>query len=221
MGVRTVHDGADPSRSGPDAGVLLAAGGLRPQRRDAPAVQRRPAEPGQVVHRQPGRHRRGAAGRHGPRRRDRPDGRGVVAAVAPDRPVRAVDPRPGPAATPHHLRRRRGRAVRERVELLHGGRQGDVRARQDQSGGAVLAGLRRPLPEALRPPPLPPGSLPPAGSSRADGSSRPGRSATWPASATSTRRVSPTTVERFNEHAAAGRRPRLRTGRVGVQPGAG
>jgi 3-oxosteroid 1-dehydrogenase len=46
--------------------------------------------------------------------------------------------------------RLRRRTVRQRVQLLHGGRQGDVRARQDQQGGAVLAGLRRPLPQALR-----------------------------------------------------------------------
>ena len=63
VGVRTVRDGA-PVLVRARHGVLLAAGGLRPQRRDARAVRRRPAEPGQVVDRQPGRHRRGAPDRH-------------------------------------------------------------------------------------------------------------------------------------------------------------
>ena len=47
--------------------------------------------------------------------------------VAAHGPIRAVDPRSGPATTPDHVRRCRRSAVRERVELLHGGRQGDVR----------------------------------------------------------------------------------------------
>ena len=151
VGVRTVRDGA-PVSVRARQGVLLAAGGFahNPEMRER--VRRRPAEPGQVVDRQPRRHRRGAPDRDAPRRQDRPDGRGVVAAGTPDRPVRAVDARPGPPAAAHDLRRRRRAAVRQRVELVHGGRQGDVRARQDEPGGAVLADLRRPLPQALRPP---------------------------------------------------------------------
>ena len=81
--------------------------------------------------------------------------------VAANGPVRAVDARPGPPAPPHHLRRRRRPALRERVELVHGGRQGDVRPRQDEPGRAVLADLRRPLPEAVRAPALQPRSVPP------------------------------------------------------------
>ena len=100
------------------------------------------------------------ADRHAARRQDRPDGRGVVAAVAANRPVRAIDARPGPPATPHDLRRRDRPSVRERVELVHGSRQGDVRPRQDQPGRPVLADLRRPLPQALRAPALAPRSLP-------------------------------------------------------------
>ena len=60
-------------------------------------------------------------------------------------------------------------AVRERVELLHGGRQGDVRPRQVEPGGAVLADLRRPLPQALRAPPLRARVASPASCSRAVG----------------------------------------------------
>ena len=58
VGVRTMRT-ARRSRPSPH-GVLLAAGRIRPQPRDAPAVRRRPAERGQVVDRQPRRHRRGA-----------------------------------------------------------------------------------------------------------------------------------------------------------------
>ena len=74
--------------------------------------------------------------------------------------LRAVDPRSGAAASPHDLRRCRRAAVRQRVELVHGSRQGDVRPRQDEPGGPVLADLRRPLPEALRPSALLPGRFP-------------------------------------------------------------
>ena len=52
------------------------------------------------------------ADRDAARRPDRPDGRGVVAAVAAHRPLRPVDARPGPPAAPHDLRRRRRAAVR-------------------------------------------------------------------------------------------------------------
>ncbi len=66
-----------------------------------------------------------------------------------------IDSRPSPAAPPDHLRRCRRTAVRERVELLHGGRQGDVRPRQDEPRRSLLADLRRSLPEALCAPAFP------------------------------------------------------------------
>ena len=53
-------------------------------------------------------------------------------------------------------------AVRERVELVHGGGQGDVRAGQDEPGRPLLADLRRPLPQALRPRAVAPRVLPEA-----------------------------------------------------------
>ena len=117
---------------------------------------------------------------------DRPDGRGLVAAVAPHGQVRPVDARPGPPAAPHDLRRRRRAAVRERVELVHGGRQGDVRPRQDEPRRPVLADLRRPLPQAVRAPALAAPVASRASCSRAAGSSRRGRSTTSPGCAAST-----------------------------------
>ena len=146
------------------------------------------------------------------------DGRGVVAAVAAHRPVRPVDARPGPPAAPHDLRRRGGQPVRQRVELLHGGRQGDVRARQDQPGRAVLADLRRPLPQALRAPALAARAASRGSCSRAAGSSRRGRSTTWRSMCGIDADGLAETVEHFNEHAAQRRRPRLRPRRVGLQP---
>ncbi len=89
-------------------GVLISAGGFAHNPRDARGVRRRPAEPGasgrSPTPATPARRcstamRLGAA--------DRPDGRGVVAAVAADRPLRPVDARPGPPAAAHDLRRRR------------------------------------------------------------------------------------------------------------------
>ena len=89
------------ARTGPRScrgrkGVLLAAGGFAHNADMRRRVRRRPAQRGKVVDRQPGRHRRGARRGDAPRRQDRPDGRGVVAAVAAHRPLRPVDPRPGP-----------------------------------------------------------------------------------------------------------------------------
>ena len=65
-------------------GVLLAAGGFahNPEMREEFGGDQ--PNRAQVVDRQPRRHRRGAPDRHAPRRQDRPDGRGVVAAVAPN-----------------------------------------------------------------------------------------------------------------------------------------
>ena len=83
------------------------------------------------------------------------------------RPLRPVDPRPGQAAAAHDHGRRRRQPVRQRVELLHGGRQGDVRPRQDRQGRAGLADLRRPLPQALRPPAIAAGALPEEAAARA------------------------------------------------------
>ena len=87
-------------------------------------------------------------------------------------------------------------------------------------GGAVLADLRRPLPQALRPPAFAARALPEASCCESgnlkqawtldDLASMCGIDAAGLAA----------TVERFNEHAAQGRRPRLRAGRVGLQPGA-
>ena len=166
VGVRTVQAGSTIHIRA-RLGVVLASGGFAHNREIRERYGGRPAEPGPLVDRQPGGHRRGAAARHGARREDGPHGRGLVVALTPDRAVRAVHARPGPTASPHHLRRRRRKAIRERVELLHGSGQGDVRPGQDQPGGAVLAHLRRPLPKALRPPALPPRSLPARSCSRA------------------------------------------------------
>ena len=141
VGVRAIRAGA-PVSIRARKGVLLSAGGLRTQRRDAQRVRRGAAESSEVVDRQSWRHRGGPHGCHAPRGEDRPDGRSLVAALTPDREVRAIDARPGPPAPAHDLRRRRGKALRERVELVHGGGQGDVRARPDQSGSPVLACLR-------------------------------------------------------------------------------
>ena len=127
---------------------------LRPQRRDARTLRRRPAEP-----RPGGRSRtRATPARCSPRRCasgrrpicwTRPGG-----SLAPDGPVRPVHSRPGAPAPAHDLRRRRRPALRERVELVHGSGQGDVRPQQDKPGRPVLAHLRRPVPQALRPPAL-------------------------------------------------------------------
>ncbi len=135
-----------PGRRGPDgaqrgprvgpgpSGRAAGRRRLRPQPSDAGRVRRRPAEPGQVVDRQPRRHRRGAPDGHAARRADRPDGRGVVAARAAHGEVRPIDTGPGPPAAPHDLRRRRRATVRERVELVHGGGQGHVRPRPARAG---------------------------------------------------------------------------------------
>ena len=112
-------------------GALLAAGGFAAQRRDAARVQRRPAERGAVVDRQPGRHRRGPAVGDAPRREDRPARRGVVAAVDQRTlGAAAASTRSGAAASGGHLRRFDRQAVLQRVELLRRGRQGDVREQE-------------------------------------------------------------------------------------------
>src|SRR5207302_8930039 len=91
---------------------------------------------------------------------DRPHGRSVVAAIAPYGEIWAIDARPGASAATHDLRRCGRATVRERVELVYGGGQGDVRPRQDEPGGPMLADLRRSLPQALRAPALQPRSVP-------------------------------------------------------------
>ncbi len=159
VGVRTVRNGV-PVLVRARQGVLLAAGGFA-HNRDM-RVEYGGDQPNQAKWSisNPGDTGDAIRSCHGHRRSDRPDGRGVVAAVTPDGTLRAVDARPGPSAAAHHVRRRGGKPVRERVQLLHGSRQGDVRPRQDQQGGPVLADLRRPLPEALRAPALLAGTVP-------------------------------------------------------------
>ena len=160
VGVRTVRAG-HPVLVRARLGVLLASGGFAHNAEmreryggDQPNRARwsiaNPGDTGEALQ---------TAMRH--RCKDRPHGRGVVAAVAPNGAVRAIDARPGAPTSTHDLRRCSGTAVRERVELVHGSGQGDVRPRQDEPGGAVLADLRRSLPQALRAPRAPrPGRFP-------------------------------------------------------------
>ena len=99
VGVRTAREGA-PVLVRARRGVLLAAGGFAHNPGDARGVRRRPAEPGQVVDRQPGRHRRSAPDRDAARRADRPDGRGLVAARHPARASSGSRPSTRPASGP-------------------------------------------------------------------------------------------------------------------------
>src|ERR1700734_2154882 len=106
------------------------------------------------------RYRGGTPGGDADRGRDGSDGRGLVATLTAYRAIRPVHVGPGPPTASDDLRRRSRETVRERVELVHGGGQGDVRPRQDEPGRAVLAHLRRPLPQALRTPALKSRSVP-------------------------------------------------------------
>ena len=145
VGARVTRDGATLNvASAPRSAARR--GRLRPQRRHAATVRRRPAQRGQVVDRQRRGHRRGAADGDAPRRQDRPARRGVVAAHGVHRrSVRRVAGVRASAAR-RHLRRRDRPTVLQRVELLRGGRQGHVRPRRR----AVLAGVRSRVRQPIR-----------------------------------------------------------------------
>ncbi len=89
-----------------------------------------------------------------------------------------------------------------------------------RQGGAGLADLRRPVPQALRPPAIAPRALPEEAARERQPEA--GVDARRPrhTCAASIADGLAATVERFNEHAAQRRRPRLRAGRVRLQPGA-
>ena len=79
-----------------------------------------------------------------------------------------------------------GRRFVQRVELVHGGGQGHVRARQDEPGRPVLADLRRPLPQAVRPRALAPRVLPEADVRERAAEEGVRRWPSWPSCAAST-----------------------------------
>ena len=123
--------------------------------------------------------------------------------VAPNGTVRAIDARPGASASTHDLRRRRRATVRERVELVHGGGQGDVRPRQDEPGGPVLADLRRSVPQALRAPAIQPRAVPAQVARERDAEAGMDARRSRPHVRHRPAGLSET-VERFNENAARG-----------------
>ena len=207
---------ADPGSPGRAAGLRR----LRPQRRDAPGVRRGPTQRRQVVDRQSGRYGRSTHGRHADRRQDRPDGRGLVAALTTHRPLRPVHPRPGPSASADDLRRYGRKALCQRVELVYGSGQRNVRPKQDEPSGAVLADFRRPLPEALRPPKVEPGSVPEEALRKREAQAgldtgRPRETLQHRPQRTGRDRRA-VQRERRSRH-----RSRLRAGRVGLQPSPG
>ena len=153
VGVRATRDGR-PIAVRARQGVLLAAGGFshnaEMRREHAPDRRQQPrwsiANPGDTGD--------ALQAAMSARRPDGSHGRGLVAPHPEGWQVRPIDARRRTVPAWCDLRRCRRAAVRQRGQLVHGDRPGDVRARSDGQGSAVLADLRRRLPAALLPRPV-------------------------------------------------------------------
>ena len=128
VGARIVHDGT-PLNVEARKGVSVGCRRIRAQRRDAAAIQRRSTQRRQVVDRQRRRHRRSAADCDATGREDRSARRSMVVAFGFHRQRRGRRRVAGfgTSTARRHLRRLDRQEILQRVELLRGGRQGDVR----------------------------------------------------------------------------------------------